>query len=172
MVSPLPNTTANWYCNYPRADTYLKSVTECKYDLFNLWSSRSSWRTRWLISTLYLWCWQMSQAAIASHYRRKESLFQEGQMEGMLLWNHIKCGTCLEYFFWLLPLSDVSPALVDLHNTRQPRDQHKPWVSDMTCSRTDLICEAEEWSATSTRPYVVGSGKQLLLPVLLNYLCA
>ena len=36
MVFPLPNTTANRYCDYPGADTYLKSVTECKYDLFYL----------------------------------------------------------------------------------------------------------------------------------------
>ena len=36
MVFPLPNTTANRYCDYPGADTYLNSVTECKYDLFYL----------------------------------------------------------------------------------------------------------------------------------------
>ena len=146
----------------------LLSVTERKYDLFNLWSSKSSWRTRRSIPTLYLWCRQMSQAAIASHCRQKESLFHEDQMGGMLLQNHIKCGACLEYFVWLLPLSDVSPALINLHNTRQTQDQYKLWVSDLTCSRTELICEAAEWSATSTSPYVVGAGKQLLLPVLFN----
>ena len=124
-------------------------MTKCKYDLFHLWSSRSSWRTRWLIPTLYLWCRQMSQVAIASHCRWKESFFQEEQMGGMLLRKHIKCGACLEYFVWLLPLSDVFPVLIDLHNTRQPQDQYKPWVSDLTC-RTELICEVAEWSATST----------------------
>ena len=32
---------------------------------------------------------------------------------------------CLKYFVWLLPLSDVSPVLIDLHNIRQPQGQYK-----------------------------------------------
>ena len=47
-------------------------------------------------------------------------------MGGMLLQNHIKCGACLKYFVLLLPLSDVSPVLIDLHNIMQPQGQYKP----------------------------------------------
>ena len=85
---------------------------------------------------LYLWCWQMRQAAMASHCWWKESLFQEKQIGGMLLQNHIKCGAYLEYFVSLLPLSDVSPVLIDLHNIRLPQGQYKPWVRDWFCSTT------------------------------------
>ena len=90
-------------------------------------------------------------------------------MEDMLLQNHIKCGVCLKYFVSLLPLSNASPVLIDLHNTRQHQGQYKPSVIDLTCcNRTESICEMAEWSATSTPLYVVGSGKQLLLPVLFH----
>ena len=47
-------------------------------------------------------------------------------MGDMLLHNHIKRGAWLEYFVSLLPLSDVSPVLIGLHNIRQPQDQYKP----------------------------------------------
>ena len=90
-------------------------------------------------------------------------------MGGMLLQNHIKCGACLKYFVSLLPLSDVSPVLIDLHSIRQPQGQYKPWVSDLTCSRMELICETAEWSATSTPCYVASAGKQLLLAVLFHW---
>ena len=125
-------------------------MTECKYDVFNLWISRSSWRTRWSVSMLYLWCWQISQAAIASHCWWKESLLQEEQMGGICLQNHSKCDTCLKYFVLLFFLSNVSPALIDLHSTRQSQGQYKPWVSDLTYSRTELICEMTEGSVIST----------------------
>ena len=46
-------------------------------------------------------------------------------MGGMILQNHIKCGACLKYFVLLLPLSDVSPVLMDLHSIGQPQDQCK-----------------------------------------------
>ena len=42
-------------------------------------------------------------------------------MGGMLLQNHIKCRACLKYFVSLLPLSDVSLILIDLHNVSNPR---------------------------------------------------